>query len=120
MAVQVEFTEETNISGVYMTYCQIILEAFTKALDKNECNVRILISAHNEIKDQQDELRDLYEITQKDSKLPKNISKKVYVRPNNPNEVVRELIDNPDKPIDNTALDAIKNLNSLKLILQII
>lgn len=109
MAVQVEFTEETNISGVYMTYCQIILEAFTKALDKNECNVRILISAHNEIKDQQDELRDLYEITQKDSKLPKNISKKVYVRPNNPNEVVRELIDNPDKPIDNTALDAIKN-----------
>ena len=50
MAVQVEFTEETNISGVYMTYCQTILEAFTKALDKNECNVRVLISAHILIK----------------------------------------------------------------------
>ena len=76
MAVQVEFTEEVNISGVYMTYCQTILEAFTKALDKNECNVRILISAHNEIKDQQDELKDLYEIVQKDSKLPKDANKK--------------------------------------------
>lgn len=109
MAVQVEFTEEVNISGVYMTYCQTILEAFTKALDKNECNVRILISAHNEIKDQQDELRDLYEIVQKDSKLPKDANKKVFIRPRNPNDIIRTLIDNPDKPIDNTALDAIKN-----------
>lgn len=109
MAVQVEFTEEVNISGVYMTYCQTILEAFTKALDKNECNVRILISAHNEIKDQQDELKDLYEIVQKDSKLPKDANKKVFIRPRNPNDIVRTLIDNPDKPIDNTALDAIKN-----------
>lgn len=109
MAVQVEFTEETNISGVYMTYCQTILEAFTKALDKNECNVRILISAHNEIKDQQDELKDLYEITQKDSKLPVDTSKKIYIRPKNPNEIIRTLIDNPDKPIDNIALDALKN-----------
>lgn len=109
MAVQVEFTEEVNISGVYMTYCQTILEAFTKALDKNECNVRILISAHNEIKDQQDELKDLYEIVQKDSKLPKDANKKVFIRPRNPNDVIRTLIDNPDKPIDNTALDVIKN-----------
>ena len=109
MAVQVEFTEETNISGVYMTYCQTILEAFTKALDKNECNVRVLISAHNEIKDQQDELKDLYEITQKDSKLPVDTSKKIYIRPKNPNEIIRTLIDNPDKPIDNIALDALKN-----------
>lgn len=109
MAVQVEFTEEVNISGVYMTYCQTILEAFTKALDKNECNVRILISAHNEIKDQQDELKDLYEIVQKDSKLPKDANKKVFIRPRNPNDIIRTLIDNPDKPIDNTALDAIKN-----------
>ena len=109
MAVQVEFTEEVNISGVYMTYCQTILEAFTKALDKNECNVRILISAHNEIKDQQDELKDLYEITQKDSKLPVDTSKKIYIRPKNPNEIIRTLIDNPDKPIDNIALDALKN-----------
>lgn len=109
MAVQVEFTEEVNISGVYMTYCQTILEAFTKALDKNECNVRILISAHNEIKDQQDELKDLYEITQKDSKFPVDTSKKIYIRPKNPNEIIRTLIDNPDKPIDNIALDALKN-----------
>lgn len=109
MAVQVEFTEETNISGVYMAYCQTILEAFTKALDKNECNVRVLISAHNEIKDQQDELKDLYEITQKDSKLPVDTSKKIYIRPKNPNEIIRTLIDNPDKPIDNIALDALKN-----------
>ena len=109
MAVQVEFTEETNISGVYMTYCQTILEAFTKALDKNECNVRVLISAHNEIKDQQDELKDLYEITQKDSKFPVDTSKKIYIRPKNPNEIIRTLIDNPDKPIDNIALDALKN-----------
>ena len=109
MAVQVEFTEETNISGVYMSYCQTILEAFTKALDKNECNVRILISAHNEIKDQQDELKDLYEIVQKDSKLPKDANKKVFIRPNNPDDVIRTLIDNPDKPVDSTALDALKN-----------
>ena len=109
MAVQVEFTEETNISGVYMSYCQTILEAFTKALDKNECNVRILISAHNEIKDQQDELKDLYEIVQKDSKLPKDANKKVFIRPNNPDDVIRTLIDNPDKPVDSSALDALKN-----------
>lgn len=108
MAVQVEFTEETNISGVYMTYCQIILEAFTKALDKNECSVRVLISAHNEIKDQQDELKDLYEITQRSVQIPKDANKRVYVRPNNPNDIVRTLIDNPDKSIDSTALDAIK------------
>ena len=109
MAVQVEFTEETNISGVYMSYCQTILEAFTKALDKNECNVRILISAHNEIKDQQDELKDLYEIVQKSVEIPKDTSKRVYVRPNNPDDVIRTLIDNPDKPVDSTALDALKN-----------
>ena len=109
MAVQVEFTEEVNISGVYMTYCQTILEAFTKALDKNECNVRILISAHNEIKDQQDELKDLYEIVQKSVEIPKDTSKRVYVRPNNPDDVIRTLIDNPDKPVDSSALDALKN-----------
>lgn len=109
MAVQVEFTEEVNISGVYMTYCQTILEAFTKALDKNECNVRILISAHNEIKDQQDELKDLYEMTQKSVEIPKDTSKRVYVRPNNPDDVIRTLIDNPDKPVDSSALDALKN-----------
>ena len=109
MAVQVEFTEETNISSVYMTYCQIILEAFTKALDKNECSVRVLISAHNEIKDQQDELKDLYEMTQRSVEIPKDANKRVYVRPNNPDDVVRTLIDNPDKSIDSIALDAIKN-----------
>ena len=81
MEVQVEFTEETNISGVYMTYCQTILEAFTKALDKNECNVRVLISAHNEIKDQQDELKDLYEMTQKSvSTTLASLVRKGYVK----------------------------------------
>ena len=61
--IKVEFKEESNQSDEYLRYAQLIINAFTKALDQNECSVKALVGIHEEIRDQKQVVEDLWEMT---------------------------------------------------------
>lgn len=61
--IKVEFKEESSQSDEYLRYAQLIINAFTKALDQNECSVKALVGIHEEIRDQKQVVEDLWEMT---------------------------------------------------------
>ena len=54
MAVSIEYEEETSNIDEYLYYAQLISQAFTKALDQQECNVKIVIGLAEEIESQKE------------------------------------------------------------------
>lgn len=62
MSVSITYDEQSSNLDETLHYAQLISEAFTKALDQNECNVKLLIGFAEEINRGKDELEDLVEI----------------------------------------------------------
>jgi len=62
-AVIINYSPQSASIDEMLRYAQLIADAFSKALDQNECNVKILIGLRQQIKDDRDTLRDLYNIT---------------------------------------------------------
>ena len=111
MKVQVEYQEDSHNIDEYLRHAQTIINAFTKALDQNECNVKILIGTHNELTEQRDELKDLWDMTntsdtQKDKKRRKRPIKSDSKKGQ---DYVRTIIDDPEKKIDDKVFEHVKD-----------
>lgn len=76
--VQLDFEEPSTSLDEYLRYCQIIADAFTKALDQNECNVKIVIGIAQELSIQRDEVEDLWEMMKPDVYIPTNGKEDIY------------------------------------------
>lgn len=70
MSVNITYEEQSNNLDEMLLYAQLISDAFTKALDQNECNVKLLIGFAEEIQQGKDELEDIVDIVKEPSKLP--------------------------------------------------
>lgn len=70
MAVSITYEEQSSNMDEMLHYAQLISEAFTKALDQNECNVKLLIGFAEEINIGKDELEDIVDIIDNDGKTP--------------------------------------------------
>lgn len=68
--VQLDYEENSTSLDEYLRYCQIIADAFTKALDQNECNVKVVVGIAQELTNQRDEVEDLWEIMKPDVYVP--------------------------------------------------
>ena len=62
MSVSVTYDEQSSNMDEMLHYAQLISEAFTKALDQNECNVKLLIGFAEEIDRGKEELEDIVDI----------------------------------------------------------
>jgi hypothetical protein len=62
MSVSLTYEEDSSNMDEMLHYAQLISEAFTKALDQNECNVKLLIGFAEEIDRGKDELVDIVDI----------------------------------------------------------
>lgn len=60
--MQINLTHEENNSTIDQTlyYAQIISEAFTNSLDKNQCNIKVVLSLSQEIVDETNSLEEIY------------------------------------------------------------
>lgn len=67
MAVSIEYEEETSNIDEYLYYAQLISQAFTKALDQQECNVKIVIGLAEEIESQKEKVEDLRDLVENPS-----------------------------------------------------
>ena len=68
--VQLDYEPNSTSLDEYLRYCQIIADAFTKALDQNECNVKVVVGIAQELTNQRDEVKDLWEIMKPDVYVP--------------------------------------------------
>lgn len=64
--VELNHEETSTTLDEYLRYCQIIADAFTNALDQNECNVKVVVGIAQELTNQRDEVEDLWEIMKPD------------------------------------------------------
>lgn len=76
--VQLDYEEPSTSLDEYMRYCQLIADAFTKALDQNECNVKVVIGIAQELTTQRDEVEDLWEMMKPDVYIPSNGQESIY------------------------------------------
>lgn len=63
MPVSVNYVEDTSNYDELLHYAQTIAQAFAKALDQNECSVKILIGLSEEIATEKDKVKDLFELS---------------------------------------------------------
>ena len=107
MAVTLTYEESSSNLDEALHYAQLISEAFTKALDQNECNVKLLIGFAEEISREKDELEDLVDIIDKPThELPPAVVEDI------PNPDVDDII-SPSEPLPytpETTEDIIKKL----------
>lgn len=108
--INIEYKEDVSNTDEYLRYSQLIIQAFTKALDQNECTVKALVGIHTEIKDQKETLEDLWNITQTDSnKDGVGITKPVVDK----EDEIKEIVADPEKELDKDSVLYIKdNLKS--------
>lgn len=103
----IELNHEENSTTIdeYLRYCQIISDAFTKALDQNECNVKVLVGIAQELTNQKEEVEDLWEIMKPDVYLPPGPGEQVVIKDldNNPS-----VIDQPTNTNQNNAINTIR------------
>lgn len=105
--LNIDYKEENTNSAEYLRYCQLIIQAFTKALDQNECTVKVLVGIHNEIKDQRDTLEDLWNITRTDNnKENGNGIKKPVV---DKEDEIKEIVEDKEKSLDKDSVSYIKD-----------
>ena len=106
--ISVEYKEESsNQSDEYLRYAQLIINAFTKALDQNECNVKALVGIHEEIRDQKQTLEDLWDLT-KTNKHEKNNNNRQKV-PVFSNDSISDFIIDTNEPLNNDITNSIKD-----------
>lgn len=55
----INYSSQSASVDELLRYAQLIADAFSKALDQNECNVKVLIAVRQQIKDDRDTLKDL-------------------------------------------------------------
>ena len=104
--ISVEYKEESsNQSDEYLRYAQLIINAFTKALDQNECNVKALVGIHEEIRDQKQTLEDLWDLT-KTNKHEKNNNNRQKV-PVFSNDSISDFIIDTNEPLNNDITNSI-------------
>ena len=61
--VTVNYTEPSAGTDQYLRYSQLIIDAFTKALDQNDCTVKMLVGVHDEISEYKNTVQDLVDVT---------------------------------------------------------
>lgn len=105
--IQVEYKEESNQSDEYLRYAQLIINAFTKALDQNECNVKALVGIHEEIRDQAKTLEDLWNITKTNNHQKNNNNRQRS--PVFKDDYISDYIIETNNPLDYDITDNIKN-----------
>ena len=105
--IKVEYKEESTQSDEYLRYAQLIINAFTKALDQNECNVKALVGIHEEIKDQKQVLEDLWDLTKtnKHTKSNNNTQRVPVFR----DDYISDYIYDSNEPLDNDLTQNIKD-----------
>lgn len=60
--IEIDYTEpESNVDEI-LRYSQLISDAFSKALDQNECNLKVVVGLAQEIEDRKKDVEDLWEI----------------------------------------------------------
>lgn len=91
MSVSITYEEQSSDMDEMLHYAQLISEAFTKALDQNECNVKLLIGFAEEINRGKDELEDIIDIVEDPTK---NVDTPEVEDTTNPN------VDNIIKPTE--------------------
>lgn len=64
MSVNLTYEEQTSNIDETLLYAQIIAEAFTKALDSNECNVKLLIGFAEEVEREKQNLEDIISLVE--------------------------------------------------------
>lgn len=93
MSVNITYEEESSNLDEVLMYAQLISEAFTKALDQNECNVKLLIGFAEEIRQGKDEIEDMVDLIED----PDKVVRPPYVT-DVPNPDVNDII----KPVEPT------------------
>lgn len=105
--IAVSYKEETSQTDEYLRYAQLIINAFTKALDQNECNVKVLVGIHEEIKDQKKTLEDLWDLT-KTNNHTKNNNNRQRV-PVFSDDSISDFILDTNESLDNNMTNVIKD-----------
>lgn len=107
MSVSVTYDEQSSNMDEMLHYAQLISEAFTKALDQNECNVKLLIGFAEEIDRGKEELEDIVDIIDDPDK---SINPPVVEDIVNPNvdDIITPTNPEPYTPV--TTQDIIRNL----------
>lgn len=109
--INIEYKEDSSNTDEYLRYCQLVIQAFTKALDQNECSVKVLVGIHTEIKNEKETLEDLWNITRTDSYRDTGLSDRRPVV--DKEDEIREIIVDPEKELDKDSVLYIKdNLKS--------
>lgn len=109
--INIEYKEDVTDTDEYLRYCQLVIQAFTKALDQNECTVKALVGIHTEIKDQKETLQDVWDMTQtnKYTDSGNGITKPVVDK----EDEIKEIVADPEKELDKDSVLYIKdNLKS--------
>lgn len=109
--INIEYKEDSSNTDEYLRYCQLVIQAFTKALDQNECSVKVLVGIHTEIKNEKETLEDLWNITRTDSYRDTGLSDRRPVV--DKEDEIREIIVDPEKELDKDSVlyikDSLKN-----------
>lgn len=109
--INIEYKEDSSNTDEYLRYCQLVIQAFTKALDQNECSVKVLVGIHTEIKNEKETLEDLWEITRTDGYKDTGLNTRRPVV--DKEDEIKEIIADPEKELDKDSVLYIKdNLKS--------
>lgn len=74
--IEIPYTEDSSEANELIHYCTIIAKAFAEALDQNECNLKVVISIAEDLKDTIRDSEDMYEIITKNPTVPPKIVEK--------------------------------------------
>ncbi len=109
--INIDYKEETTNTDEYLRYCQLIIQAFTKALDQNECTVKVLVGIHNEINDQKQTLQDLWDLTRTDNY--KQTGNGVQNPVVDKQDEIKDIVEDKEKELDKDSVlyikDSLKN-----------
>ena len=103
--IELNHEEASTTLDEYLRYCQIISDAFTKALDQNECNVKILVGIAQEITNQKEEVEDLWEIMKPEVYIPPAAGEQVVVKDSD-NKL--SVVEQPTNTNQNNSIDIVK------------
>lgn len=103
--VQLDYEPNSTSLDEYLRYCQIIADAFTKALDQNECNVKVVVGIAQELTNQKNEVEDLWEIMKPDVYIPPTADDEdIYTN----DDTTVTIVDTPSS-LNTSEINAIKN-----------
>ena len=103
--IELNHEESSTTLDEYLRYCQIISDAFTKALDQNECNVKVLVGIAQEITNQKEEVEDLWEIMKPEVYIPPATGEQVVVKDLDNNLSV---VEQPTNTNQNNSINTVK------------